>query len=248
MAQRFWQFIRNYIHPGRRSGTVRFMFPAMITLAMLLGAVIASDVTGSYVRLEASSVTVEAGSKFSIAVYAYASEPVNAVDITLRFDPDKVKVTAVDRGQSVITLWTEEPVITDGSVRLRGGTYRRGFVNEHLIATIDLVAKQAGESTFKATDVMLLAGDGAGSTVTVSETPEQTASLYIYDVGDEPQNIGVDVKVNVVTDIDGDGDVTLRDISAFMAAWHNKDKLYDFNGDGHMSFRDFSIILADFFF
>lgn len=246
--QRLWHFIRTYTHLGRRSSTVRFMFPAMVTFAMLLGAVIASDTEVSYVRLQASDTAIEAGSQFSIDVYANASEPVNAVDITLRFDPDKVEVLGVDRGQSVITIWTEDPIITSDSVTLRGGTYRRGFVNEHLIATINLVAKSAGESSFEATDVVLLAGDGAGSAVSTAETPEQKASLYIYDVGSTPASIGVNMKVNIVTDIDGDGEVTLRDISAFMAAWHNKDKFYDFNGDGRMSFRDFSIILASFFF
>lgn len=234
---------------GGNSRTVRFMFSAVFSLAILLGAaVVTSTKEASYVRLAASSSTVEAGDRFSIDVYAYAHVPVNAVDVTLRFDPAAVNVHAVDRGQSVLTIWTQDPVIENGTVTLRGGTFRRGFVKEHKIATIDLSAKKTGQSEFSVSDVMLLAGDGAGTPVAVAKTQDTTLSLYVYDENTSPESIGVDVKIKVVSDIDGDGEVTLTDISAFMSAWHDKSTLYDFNNDGKMSFRDFSIILANFFF
>lgn len=109
-------------------------------------------------------------------------------------------------------------------------------------------AKQTGQSNFKATDVLLLAGDGEGTPVSVAEALDSAVSLYIYDENTSPESIGVDINVKVLTDLDGDGKVTLKDISTFMASWHNKDKMYDFNGDGRMSFRDFSIILASYIF
>ena len=244
-------FIQKYLLQRKRKSTrtVRFLFSAVFTAAMLLGAAaITSTSDVSYIRLATSAATVESGQRFSIDVYAYAHVPVNAVDITLHFDPDAVTVLSVDRGRSVLTIWTEEPVIKNGTVSLSGGTFRRGFVKEHKIATLDMVAKETGQSTFSVSDVMLLAGDGAGSPVSTTETDSSSVSLYVYDENTSPENIGVDVKIKVVSDIDGDGKVTLTDISAFMAAWHNKNTLYDFNNDGKMSFRDFSIILANFFF
>ncbi len=217
-------------------------------MVIIAGAALVTGSDVSYVRLATPNTTVEAGSRFTVEVFAYAHVPVNAVDITLRFDPEKVEVLEVDRGQSVLTIWTEDPIIENGKVQLRGGTFRRGFVNEHKIASIDLRAKQTGQSSFQATDVVLLAGDGAGSPVSVAEALDSTVSLFVYDENTSPESIGIDVNVKILTDIDGDGKVTLKDISAFMAAWHNKEKLYDFNGDGRMTFRDFSIILANFFF
>jgi hypothetical protein len=56
------------------------------------------------------------------------------------------------------------------------------------------------------------------------------------------------VTVRIVTDIDGDGSVSLADLSRFMTAWASKTEVYDFSGDGRMTFRDFAIILADSFF
>ncbi len=240
--------IQSYTKARTGSATVHFLYPTFFMTAIIFAIAVTTGNDVSYVRLETSAATVEAGSRFTVDVYAYAHVPVNAVDITLRFDSAAVEVLEVDRGQSVLTIWTEDPVIEKDRVILRGGTFRRGFIKEHKIASIDLKAKQTGQSDFKATDVMLLAGDGAGTPVSVAEALDSAVSLYIYDENTSPESIGVDVNVKILTDLDGDGKVTLKDISAFMSSWHTKDKMYDFNGDGRMSFRDFSIILATFFF
>lgn len=232
----------------QRKNTIRYMFPALLTFAALLGVAAVSSSKDSYVRLETSASTVEAGKRFTIDVYANAHVAVNAVDITLQFDSDAVEVLEVDRGQSVLTIWAEDPVVKDNSVILRGGTFRRGFIGEHKIASIDLKAKQTGKSSFSATNVVLLAGDGQGSPVTVGQSDNSKVNLYIYDENTTLESIGVNVAIKIITDIDGDGKVSLKDISAFMAAWGTRSATYDFNGDGKMTFRDFSIILADFFF
>ena len=245
--KRIIKYFQSCFKQRARVGTVRFMFPAVISLAAVLGAAVITSTEVSYVRLETNNATVEAGKQFSVDVFAYAHTPVNAVDITLQFDKNVVEVTGVDTGQSVLTIWTKEPEIKDGKVILQGGTFRKGFVNEHKIATVNLKAKKTGQSTVKATNVLLLAGDGAGTPVSVANSNTSSVSLYIYDENTSPDSIAVNVAVNIVSDIDGDGSVTLKDISVFMAAWHSKDTFYDFNGDGKMSFRDFSIILANFF-
>ena len=229
-------------------GTVRTMFSfSFLGALLLLGAAAITSNNVSYIKLEASKTTIEAGERFQLEVYAFAHVPVNAVDVTIRFESDAVEVLSVDKGQSVLTIWTEEPIIKDDHVTLRGGTFRNGFVGEHKIATIELLAKETGQSEFKAANVVLLAGDGRGSSVSVGESDDSSISLYVYDEDMTPSNIGVDVVVSIITDIDGDGKVSLKDISSFMGAWGSKSHVYDFNGDGRMTFRDFSIILADAF-
>ncbi len=241
------QSLRNLM-PVHRNATVRYMFPLMLGITALIGANALTSTDSSYIRLESSQTSIMAGERFSLDVYAYAHVPVNAVDITLRFQSGAVEVVEVDRGQSVLTIWTEDPIIESDRVILRGGTFRRGFLGEHLVATIDLVAKQTGQNQFSASDVILLAGDGQGTKLAIGETNESKVNLYVYDENEDPANIGVNVQVSVVTDIDGDGAVSLKDISSFMGAWSSQSAVYDFNGDGRMSFRDFSIILSDFFF
>jgi hypothetical protein len=220
------------------------------TLAFLLGAALITSTEASYIKLKASQTALEAGERFSIDVYAYAHVPVNAVDITLKFEEFGVDVLSVDKGQSVLTIWTQEPIVKDDEVILRGGTYRKGFIGEHKIATIELEAKESGESELAVGNVILLAGDGKGTPVTVAESNDSSLSVYIYDENEDPANIAVSVTVVIKTDIDGDGYVGIRDVSAFMGAWSGAaaGKIYDFNNDGKMSFKDFSIILADAFF
>lgn len=218
-----------------------------MSIALLLGAAIISGTDVSYVKLETEKTMVQAGERFSLDVFAYAHVPVNAVDMTLSFDEAAVEVKGVDRGQSVLTIWTEDPIIEKDKVILRGGTFRKGFVGEHKIATIELQAKQSGQSEFIANNVVLLAGDGKGTPVKVAESNNSKLELYVYDENTTPENIAVNIEMSIVTDIDGDGKVSLKDISSFMGAWTNQSKVYDFNNDGKMSFKDFSIILADAF-
>ena len=220
------------------------------TIAFFLGAALITSTEASYITLKANESVLQAGQRFSIDVYAYAHVPVNAIDVTIKFDEDVVSVRGVDRGQSVLTIWTQEPIIKNGEVILRGGTFRKGFIGEHKIATLELEAKQSGESELIANNVVLLAGDGRGTPVSVAESTDSSVNFYILDENEDPTNIAVTVTLDIKTDIDGDGLVGLRDVSAFLGVWSGSTtgKIYDFNNDGKMSFKDFSIILSDAFF
>jgi hypothetical protein len=201
--------------------------------------------TGSYVKLTTSTTFIEEGTPFTVDIYAGAHVPVNAVDITLRFPSDVVSVREIDTGRSVITLWAQEPAVVGDSVVLQGGTFRRGFVGEHLIASIDLEAKVSGEAAFTLTDITLLAGDGSGSVVALSESGSQTDA--VVQIGAKDGELRGDIALIITTDIDGDGNVTLADIQSFMAAWRGQGTTYDFNNDNRMTFTDFAIILAHSF-
>lgn len=239
-------------HPNR-SSTVRYAFPLVFTLAAFLGAAVIVTDNKSFIHLESSVSSVNAGESFQIEIYVSAHVPVNAVDITLEFPKNQIKVTSIDKGESVLTLWTQEPRVENNKVYLTGGTFRRGFIGDHLIATINARAIQSGLAKFSVDDVSLLAGDGSGSKVSVTKNDKENATLYITNAdgtktqGTEAVGVQGVTSVVIITDIDGDGQVTLADISRFMSAWNTKSITYDFNGDGAMSFRDFGIILADSF-
>jgi hypothetical protein len=184
-----------------------------------------------------------------VQVSAYAHEPVNAVDVTLHFNPQQVQVLSIDRGQSVITLWPEEPRVDGNLIRLQGGTYRRGFLGEHELVTLELEAQTSGVTYFNADEILFLSGDGTASEVALADSDDtQVSVLVLNQDGSTPETIAVDARIELITDITNDGKVTLQDISAFMAAWNDRSVTYDFNNDGRMTFRDFSIILAAYFF
>lgn len=229
------------------SKTVRYAFPAIIASLVLvsIAATLSPDQNTSYISISASPDTVASGETFTVIVSAVAHTAVNAVDIELTFPETQAEILGIDTGNSVITLWTEEPYAEDGIVHLRGGTFRRGFIGEHEIARIRARATESGSAVVSVDGGQFIAGDGSGTIVNLSENDEQEARIYITN---EDGSLVGEVTVQIVTDIDGDGAVSMADIQAFMAAWNNKSKVYDFNNDGKMSFRDFAILLADSFF
>jgi hypothetical protein len=233
----------------KNSPTVRYAFSFLFVFAAIASIAAVSSSKGSYVKVVPSADMVEVGTQFTLEVYVFADAPINAVDLSVLYPEAQVEVLGIDKGESVITLWTEEPNVKDGAVILRGGTYKRGFVGEHKIATINLKAKTAGSAQFLAGTVNLLAGDGKGTSIK-ADTTRAKITTNVYPAGEKPvgsTTLEGEVSFLVITDIDGDGEVTLTDISSFMANWQSKERKFDFNNDGQMTFRDFSIILFDYF-
>jgi hypothetical protein len=249
---KFFQRLIATVFPSmllRNSRTVQyaFSFSFFLLFASVLGMAAVGTKSTSSVRIVSDATTVEEGATFTIDVLVYASVPVNAVDVTLSFPTNQVEILAINKGESVITLWTEDPRVEGGSVILRGGTYKKGFVGEHRIVSLSVRAKSAGEAKFLTSNVKLLAGDGKGTDVT-ADISKAIARTDIVPVGSLPAvTVKGNVAVIVATDVDGDGQISLKDISSFMASWTTRDVTYDFNNDGVMTFRDFSILLADFF-
>ncbi len=228
----------------RRSSTVKHLFTLLVGFVTLLSASALSSQEASYISLQSDKSVVMEGEEFSVAIYAYAHVPVNAVELMLRFPPEFIDIVGVDTGRSVITIWTEEPKADNNTVRLSGGTYRRGFVGEHLIAEVTVRAKKTGQTSFSAENIALLAGDGSGSAVRVLPKNANKISFHVVDQSKDSNVIGASLVGTIREDIDGDGQVNLRDVSLFMAAWFARDVLYDFNQDNRMNIVDFSIILA----
>jgi hypothetical protein len=235
----------------KRSSTVQYTFSVLFLFAALASMASVIGSKESSIRLVTSSPTVVAGEQFSIDVFAFAHTPVNAVDIAVSFPADQVEILGIDRGESVITLWTKDPYVEGTAVILRGGTYQKGFVGEHKIATINARAITTGAATFGVGTVQLLAGDGKGTAVKAKTSDADVTTNIVTqtekDSSVKDTTLAGDGAVVIATDINGDGKITLTDVSSFMASWSQGNKRYDFNNDGDMTFRDFSIILYDYF-
>jgi hypothetical protein len=220
----------HFILPGQsRSKTVRYMFPVVFSVLAVFSASVITSTNSSYIKLTPSKTIVMSGEVFTIDVFAYAHVPVNALDVKIDFLPGSIEVIGVDKGQSVLTIWTQEPKIENNTISFGGGTYRRGFIGEHRVATINVKALYNGKTEFTIKEVNLLAGDGKGTPVAVSSDEEMIKqSFVIYDQNTEPGEISAELGLKINADIDGDGEVTLRDISSFMAAWYSGSQVYDF--------------------
>lgn len=225
------------------SRTVRFAFPVLVAAVLFLSAAVINT-NHSYVTLETSTATVKEGEVFSLDVSVYAHRPVNAIDLAISYPKNQVMVKGIDAGQSVITLWAIDPYIENNTVYLQGGTFGEGFVGEHFIARIDAIALKSGSASIIAKNITLIAGDGEGTEV---ETADDQLAVNVRIANEQGELAGSINVVKILTDIDGDGEVDMADILAFMDAWFTGAIIFDFSGDGKMTFRDFSILLSDSF-
>jgi hypothetical protein len=242
------QFLQrfSFIFRRQRSRTVRYVFPTVLgSVAIASALALTSGSQGSTVVVSTPTQVVSMGEIVPILVRANATVPINAVEATLSFDTGVFEVFNINRGSSVITLWTEEPEARNGEIVISGGTYRRGFIGAHEIIEVNLRVINTGAGDIELNDVQLFAGDGQGTAVTAAQD-EGALTLIAYDPEDS-ESIEAAVLAQLPTDVNGDGQVTLRDISAFMGAWSSQSRTLDFDGDNRMTFRDFSIILASYF-
>jgi hypothetical protein len=244
-----WQWLIRILspayYPPHEKRTVRYAFPIVALTALFAGLAAVSSQNSSYISITTSQTNVRKGETFMIEVKAYAHVPINAVDIVVDYPENQMRIQGIDIGTSVITLWAEDPYARGGKVFLRGGVFQKGFLGEHTIARIRVEATATGLAYVNLDSAALIAGDGKGTAVQVEKISDTQTRIYVTAVDGSLEGTA---SIDIVTDLDSDGNVDLSDISAFMGAWFSKSKTFDFNGDGRMTFRDFSILLADSFF
>ncbi|MEZ4200077.1 MAG: hypothetical protein R3B69_00505 [Candidatus Paceibacterota bacterium] len=204
-----WLYYTSFIFRTRRFRTVRYAFPVLITAFSLIGAAVLLQGNASYLRIESSRSAVQPGETFSLDLYAGAHVPVNAINIEITYPDEVISVESIDIGKSVITIWTQDPHVEGDRIIFSGGTYRKGFIGEHLIATIDVKAREDGTAVFSAENITFLAGDGTGEAVSLYASKDQTVAVAVNAT--EGTLTGT-VDVYVYTDIDADGVVTMTDI------------------------------------
>ena len=224
--------------------TIRNFFSAgLVTLLVTVSGLVATvsrAPANPSVILESSQEVVKIGERFFVDVYIDTSRPINAVSIKVQHSSN-VEVESLREGESVLNIWTEQPSVGNGVITLSGGTFRRGFTGKHRIISIQARARDEGRVEFSVRTAEAVAGDGAGTEIPL-EKPERNLTIAV-----KSETLTTETSDRLLTDLTGDGRVTLQDISIFMAAWHSKDTVYDFTGNGKMTFRDFSILLSDFF-
>ena len=244
MFRGLWKFLfPEYLHAHYH--TVRYAFPVIFVAALVASLASIVSHSQSYVSLTTDVQSVAREQEFFIDVDVSVHIPINAEDLQISYPEDTVAIDGIDTGQSVITLWTEEPHAKDGIIYLRGGTFRKGFVGEHEIARIRARALESGEARLLIRSPELVAGDGKGTPVAVSSDTGSNSVRIM--VGGDTGTITGEATIAVITDANGDGKVNIADITLFMSAWFTQSQLYDFNNDGRMTFKDFSILLADSF-
>lgn len=98
-------------------------------------------------------------------------EDVNAVDLTLSFDPSVFTVQALSDGNSMVNFWIEKPVFSNSTGKIHfAGTTPGGFTGkQNLLTSVIIKPIKAGRGSFTIADAKTLLNDGNGTSAKVSE-------------------------------------------------------------------------------
>ena len=175
---------------------------------------------------------VEVGEQVTLEVIADADTPINVLSATI-VTPPSMTIQNISREESIIDLWSDEPVATaDGKVHFSGGIIRdTGFLGRGLVLTLTVVPTEAGEAKIFFEDTTMLAHDGTGTEVTCSENP------IVLSV--RPESFPN-------PDVNGDKHVNLFDfgvVSARLFMAYNRS--YDLNLDGKITIADIGVLISN---
>ena len=112
-------------------------------------------------------------------------EEINAVQAELKFPPNTFEIVNLNKGNSILTLWPQEPFFSNptGKISFVGGV-PNGFKGDGLIGSFILQGKILGEGTINFSEnSQALLNDGQG-------TPAPIVSLEgIYRILEKPSNL-----------------------------------------------------------
>lgn len=158
---------------SRKKSVKRFV-PLFFAFCFLL---LASSTRASVLFFEPQAGgTVENGESFVASVYLDTEgQGVNALDVSVRFPADRLEVLDVSRGNSVLTLWIQDPSFDNeaGLVHFVGGIPGGGLFKTGLVGQITFRTKTEGQATLGwdgSSMVLLHDGRGTQDSVTFLDT------------------------------------------------------------------------------
>lgn len=131
------------------------------------------EAAGASLYFSPASGSFFVGSTFNISIFVNTGgQDVNAVQVDLKFPPDKLQITSPTAGRSFITVWIDQPVYSnvEGTASFKGGVPHPGInTTNGLVSTITFRAKTPGQAILKfRSSSKVLLDDGQGTDVLTS--------------------------------------------------------------------------------
>lgn len=124
---------------------------------------------GATLYLSPSSGSYAIGESFSVAVYVNSAEQaMNAASGNISFPQNKLEVTSLSKGGSIISLWIQEPSFSNssGTINFEGIILNPGFVGTGgKIITITFKVLGGGSASLIFSSGSVLANDGLGTSI-----------------------------------------------------------------------------------
>ena len=125
---------------------------------------------GAKILINPNGGSFSVDSTFDVSIFVdTGGSEINAVDVRIKFPPDKLQVINPSAGTSFISLWLQQPTFSnkDGTISFVGGVQEKGVkTSAGLVSTITFRAKSSGRATVEISNQSaILAADGKGTNV-----------------------------------------------------------------------------------
>ena len=121
----------------------------LFAVALVCWSFLPAPALAAKLLLSPSSGTFTVGSTFDVKLFLNTEgQPVNTVSTVLDFPADKLQLVSPTIGQSVISVWTAQPIFNNqtGTIRLTGGIPNGINVQSGLITSLTFRVKQVSSS------------------------------------------------------------------------------------------------------
>ena len=144
----------------------------LLSLALLL---VPQTLFAATLSLTPANASVNTGDVFTITVRVSSSDQaMNASSGELSFPTDLLRVSSVSKGNSVLTLWVQDPAYSNnaGTIDWSGVVPNPGYSGSGgPILNVTFVAKKAGAAQISFASSAVLANDGNGTNILLNANP-----------------------------------------------------------------------------
>lgn len=127
----------------------------------------ASTTSAASLSLSPNSGTFSVGSTFDVSIFVNTEDKaINALELDLKFPPDKLQLVSPQTNLSVIEIWTSQPKFNNrtGKISLQGGVPNGITTSKGLIATFTFRVRSVGSAIISFQDgTKTLLNDGLGT-------------------------------------------------------------------------------------
>lgn len=121
-------------------------------------------------NLESNKTNIRENEEFVLSAVLDSSEKINAVEGTMVFDGNFLKVKEIRDGNSVVNFWVEKPsLVSDGKIHFSGIT-PGGFSGskEVIFSVVFKTKNEQGNTKISFSDLDILKNDGLGTKIPVT--------------------------------------------------------------------------------
>lgn len=158
---------RGFIFRGLN--TTNYILLTAATLLLSTYCLLPTSAEAASLSVSPSGGTYTVGSTFDASIFLNSEgQSINAIQASLKFQPDKLQLISPGAGHSIIEVWTSQPKFDNqnGTVELTGVIPKGITTSQGLVARVTFRVKAVGAATLKFLDTTrVLLNDGSGTDV-----------------------------------------------------------------------------------